>query len=981
MGLTGRAVRSGAITLAAGGVLALVLSVSARAQDGQGRAAFDAAVAKVATLNTASDPRQAIALIDGLLAQADELGATPVQRADLVRKRALALVALYEFEEAIIWLERAVDAYRATPDDVRIEVTGQLVNNIGHAYSALKQWDKAIATFSNNLPALESVHGRVSREYAGALFGLAATHYRSGNWTRAIELTREAADLERKVDRRGDAGDHSPDTVTVVSSLGTMLDRFGLSEEAMVYTREAADYALGRFGPEDQMTILALSNLARQLSSAGRLREAEDITRRVLEQRIRLLGRDHLLVARTLKEFAEIKFRLGEIEEGRLLLREAQSRFAANPDESSPASGGAIAVRLALLEEDAGARRALLDAAISTLLAAVPATHPDIASARVRAAEAAWALPDAEMTAGYLALAQPVLRAALAADHPDRVSADMLQAALERAAGAAFPALAQSAFDRAYEALLDDAVAPAERASSVLRFHKPLALYAGMASDAGDLASAFSALQLMQLTEMDSASRAQSVAAGLPAARAARLFAIRDAIAQARFAQGDLAAAQSVAEPTAERAAQARLEARRSTLERLYAELALSDPASLAAIRPEPVPLAMVQKQLGADEAVLIAVPTDEALLTIAVTASGALFSSAPASRSTVSALVQTARTNLDPALMADRAFDLAAAQRLAGLVMPAPVLAFLGGASRLHARLGGDLAQVPLSAYPLGSAVRQPGKAKLADVNWADANWAVQRFAISYPLDLRQIDKRSGWTRSMRFAGIGAPQLDGPTDAAPSPAQVMRGGAVQSADLRAMSALPGAMAELNSLAGLFGAQNSRLLVGADASEAAVRAFDFSPYSVLVFATHALVAGELRAAAEPGLVLTPPADSAAAEDGYLTASEISLLDMDADWVILSGCNTAAGSASSEPALTGLARAFVDAGARSLLVSHWRVRDDAAAFLSVTTVKGALGGLARADALRAAQLQMIAGRSAIPGADHPAIWAPFVIIQP
>ena len=83
-----------------------------------------------------------------------------------------------------------------------------------------------------------------------------------------------------------------------------------------------------------------------------------------------------------------------------------------------------------------------------------------------------------------------------------------------------------------------------------------------------------------------------------------------------------------------------------------------------------------------------------------------------------------------------------------------------------------------------------------------------------------------------------------------------------------------------------------------------------------------------RGNAEPGLILTPPATATPEDDGYLSASEITELKLDADWVILSACNKAAGGAEGATALSGLASAFFYAGARALLVSHWAVYSDA-----------------------------------------------------
>ena len=93
-------------------------------------------------------------------------------------------------------------------------------------------------------------------------------------------------------------------------------------------------------------------------------------------------------------------------------------------------------------------------------------------------------------------------------------------------------------------------------------------------------------------------------------------------------------------------------------------------------------------------------------------------------------------------------------------------------------------------------------------------------------------------------------------------------------------------------------------------------------YRVLHFATHGALSGEISGGAEPGLILNPPQTPTERDDGYLSASEIAGLKLDADWVILSACNTAAGNAENAEALSGLARSFLYAGARTLLVSHW-----------------------------------------------------------
>jgi CHAT domain-containing protein len=153
---------------------------------------------------------------------------------------------------------------------------------------------------------------------------------------------------------------------------------------------------------------------------------------------------------------------------------------------------------------------------------------------------------------------------------------------------------------------------------------------------------------------------------------------------------------------------------------------------------------------------------------------------------------------------------------------------------------------------------------------------------------------------------------------------------------------------------------------------------------IVHFATHGLLSGEtaiLAAAnAEPALILTPPQAATEEDDGLLTASEIAQLKLDADWVILSACNTAA-AASDQPgaeALSGLARAFFYAGARALLASHWAVNSEATVRLitrSFDELK-AHPKIGRAESLRRAMLSLIEQGG---GYAHPANWAPFVVV--
>ena len=116
------------------------------------------------------------------------------------------------------------------------------------------------------------------------------------------------------------------------------------------------------------------------------------------------------------------------------------------------------------------------------------------------------------------------------------------------------------------------------------------------------------------------------------------------------------------------------------------------------------------------------------------------------------------------------------------------------------------------------------------------------------------------------------------------------------------------------------------------------------------------------------------------DDGLLTASEVAQLRLNADWAVLSACNTAAGDRPEAEALSGLARAFFYAGARALLVSHWAVDSDAAVRLTTLTFDALQKrpGASRAQALRQAMLAFI-GDEADPWNGYPSRWAPFMIV--
>jgi formylglycine-generating enzyme required for sulfatase activity/tetratricopeptide (TPR) repeat protein len=209
-------------------------------------------------------------------------------------------------------------------------------------------------------------------------------------------------------------------------------------------------------------------------------------------------------------------------------------------------------------------------------------------------------------------------------------------------------------------------------------------------------------------------------------------------------------------------------------------------------------------------------------------------------------------------------------------------------------------------------------------------------------------------------------------------------------AQLRRQAPLPETADEVCDVARSVGADVTDMRIGKAATEAEVKKLSIggalAQYRIVHFATHGTLAGQIDGTTEPGLILTPPAVASPEDDGYLSASEIAGLQLDADLVILSACNTAAGAEWGEAAeaLSGLARAFFYAGARALLVSHWEVDSDAAVKL-VTHAVAELSkdkAIGRAEALRRAMLNAIADTTRpahLTPAWHPAVWAAFVLV--
>ncbi|CCQ72576.1 CHAT domain-containing protein [Magnetospira sp. QH-2] len=393
-----------------------------------------------------------------------------------------------------------------------------------------------------------------------------------------------------------------------------------------------------------------------------------------------------------------------------------------------------------------------------------------------------------------------------------------------------------------------------------------------------------------------------------------------------------------------------------------------------------------------------------------------ARFTAIAAGRDDMGDLVALVRSALEPhaATLGDiPPFDVQAAHDLYSLLL-APVAEGWQSAQSLLVIAHGPLGWLPFSVLPTG-ADPLPAEEGLLFANHRQVPWLARKHAVtvipsaSALATLRALPEPKKGRRP--FAGFGDPLFNAQQAAAGPIASTKTAGLatrglplnLRSAPIRRDSGaarnlgllprLPDTADEVRGIALTLDATPDRdLFLGKQATEKTVRGADLSNYRVVAFATHGLVPGDLDGLAQPALALTPGSlnggDQSPDNDGLLTMEEILTLKLDADWVVLSACNTAAGGGAGAEAVSGLGQAFFYAGTRALLVSNWPVETTSARLLTTDLFHRQARNptLDRAEALRQARMALIDGPGrknasgkAIHSYAHPLFWAPFTLI--
>jgi CHAT domain-containing protein len=209
------------------------------------------------------------------------------------------------------------------------------------------------------------------------------------------------------------------------------------------------------------------------------------------------------------------------------------------------------------------------------------------------------------------------------------------------------------------------------------------------------------------------------------------------------------------------------------------------------------------------------------------------------------------------------------------------------------------------------------------------------------------------------------------------------------------MPRLPETREEVLKIGELFGSKEGGANIKLDlqARESEVKKAGLSDYQYIHFATHGILSGDIPYILEPALVLTQVGESE--EDGFLKTSEVLGWKLKTDLVVLSACKTALGKEVAGEGIVGLSRAFMLAGAKSVVVSLWSVDSNSTAALMRQYYTNLQAGKTKEESLRLAKQELKAGVYSVHrgrglqivsaeepiklNAQHPFFWAPFILL--
>ncbi len=853
----------------------------------------------------------------------------------------------------MLWLTLAISPCLSAPSAAQKNETAALSARIAELSRGGK-YSEAIPLAQRQLANVEKAYGPVHRDVAASLNNLALLYGDQGNDVEAEPLYKRSIAILEKV-----VGLDSSEVAPELNNLATLYQRQNRYADAEPLFKRALairEKALGRDHPDLGQS---LNNLATLYEKQDRHGDSEPLFKRSLAIYQKALGPDHPAVATLLNN-------LGQVDK-------TQGRYA----EAEPLIKRSLEIREKVLGRD----------------------HPDVARSLNN-------LADLYERQGRFADAQPLYQRALSIreqavgpDHPDTATSLNNLASFYQALGR-----------------IADALPIVERTIASGRAQLRVALPVLFAAQRQQLMPTGKAL--------DDALNAvqhgiQSSAASAVNKLAVRLAAGTDRLAELVRRDQDLAAEAEaldkaiVAAVSKERSKRDAANEQRSrdrlgviSTERasLQKTFATEFPDYTALSNPLPMKAAEIQALLSGDEAIVLFAVAEQESYVFALTRERFDWKPLPLGAESISQKVAAFRRGLD----VGRASDASGKSGLFDLAVAHELYATLLGPVELLVKDKRSVLVVPsgaLTALPFHLLVTEKPAAAIPEKidGYRGAAWLLKRQAVSVLPSvaslkaLRAFARKDQVIKPMTCFGdpIFNPMQDnsgdkrrlGTTESAARGVMTAAytdfwlGAGVDRARLaQALPQLPDTADELSAVARDLGVAAADIHLGRDASETAVKRAVLADYGIIYFATHGLVAGDVKGLAEPSLALSIPKQPSDFDDGLLTASEVAQLKLNADWVVLSACNTIAGDKPGAEALSGLARSFFYAGARALLVSHWAVDSEAATRLTIATFDRLKSDpkLGRAEALRQAMLGYLNDASSSKNA-YPAIWGPFALI--
>lgn len=362
-------------------------------------------------------------------------------------------------------------------------------------------------------------------------------------------------------------------------------------------------------------------------------------------------------------------------------------------------------------------------------------------------------------------------------------------------------------------------------------------------------------------------------------------------------------------------------------------------------IDPENVDVALVRKTLDSSEALISIFSGSKYSFIWAIPKTGSVaLAKVPVGKNKLATMVDKLRKALNPGevygVLELPQFDLGLAYSLYEQTLK-PVEAGWKRAKHLMVVNQGPIGQIPLSILPTTPTFQtesdqgQPAFLYYQNVDWLIRTHSVTVLpSVSALVNLRSIVPKE--IERAAYAGFGDPYFNQEQlAAAESEAQqaqmllAMRNAPIQmrgirvteagridkkkitSIDISMLNRLPDTREEVINIANTLKADSEKdVFIGRQASEQTVKSLDLSTRKVVVFATHGLVPGDLDGLDQPALALSAPdVTGNKDEDGLLTMGEIMGLRLNADWVVLSACNTGAAEGEGAEAVSGLGQAF------------------------------------------------------------------------